>query len=279
MLQHTSHEMYEADIFSGTFTTTAPADEPDLFIQHGGRFHSRGHFRWENLQNQWVLHFVQSGRGQMIANGAAYTVAAGDIFTFAPGVHVVYYDYPETPWHYSWLAFCGRQVAQLMNRVGISAATPLLKGRFNSALQLLLTDIVLTFSHPEVGHFYPTVAAWQLLNQLAKKETAQTARPDLAVRARHLVDTAYMSFIGVEELADKLKISRATLFRHFRQAYGISPKTYIDTRRLERARGLVLRSSSDITDIANACGYSNVAYFIRAFRQRFGMSPGLFRQQ
>jgi AraC-like DNA-binding protein len=47
--------------------------------------------------------------------------------------------------------------------------------------------------------------------------------------------------------------------------------------RLERARRLLAVSDSSVTEISEICGFAGANHFVRAFRQRFGAPPGMFR--
>jgi AraC-like DNA-binding protein len=52
-------------------------------------------------------------------------------------------------------------------------------------------------------------------------------------------------------------------------------------RRLEECRAILESPSSrarSVTDIAYARGFNSLASFYRAFRQRFGVSPGMVRR-
>lgn len=64
--------------------------------------------------------------------------------------------------------------------------------------------------------------------------------------------------------------------RLFAELAGTPPHRYLLRVRLdEAARGL--RQGASVTDACFASGFQNLSYFIRAFRQRFGISPGKYR--
>ena len=85
--------------------------------------------------------------------------------------------------------------------------------------------------------------------------------------------------IRIEELARELGVSRFHLQRIFREIFGTSLYQRIKTIRLEKAANLlVVNRGSTISEIALQCGYSSQASFLKAFRERFGMTPGLWRR-
>ncbi|WP_456392877.1 AraC family transcriptional regulator [Nitratifractor sp.] len=86
--------------------------------------------------------------------------------------------------------------------------------------------------------------------------------------------------IRIEELAEELGVSRFHLQRIFRETFGSSLYRRVSTIRLEKAANLLLvNAGSTVSEIALQCGYSSQSSFIKAFRQRFGMTPGAWRRE
>ena len=69
-------------------------------------------------------------------------------------------------------------------------------------------------------------------------------------------------------------------FIHFFKKYvGMSCIEYINNVRLEQA-ALQLESNTDTTlDVSLAVGFRNLSYFHRAFKKKYGMTPGKFVQE
>ena len=62
---------------------------------------------------------------------------------------------------------------------------------------------------------------------------------------------------------------------HARQNF----RTYLNAIRLERSVHFLRDLRYNVTDAANLCGFTDVQYFIRCFRQRFGLTPGEYRHR
>jgi AraC-like DNA-binding protein len=56
-------------------------------------------------------------------------------------------------------------------------------------------------------------------------------------------------------------------------------RVYLNEIRLERSLHFLRDLRYNVTDVANLCGYTDVQYFIRCFRQRFGFTPGKYRNR
>lgn len=56
-------------------------------------------------------------------------------------------------------------------------------------------------------------------------------------------------------------------------------RVYVNEIRLERSLHFLRDLRYNVTDVANLCGFTDVQYFIRVFRQRFGFTPGEYRKR
>ncbi len=65
--------------------------------------------------------------------------------------------------------------------------------------------------------------------------------------------------------------------RFFREIAGVSPIRYLISYRLERACSLLVHTTQSVTDIALECGFENISYFIRKFREEKGCTPKEYR--
>ncbi len=80
------------------------------------------------------------------------------------------------------------------------------------------------------------------------------------------------------QVADAFYMSSYTLSRLFKTHMGVSYTDYINAKRLEYAKELLLTTDLPVQEVAVAVGYER-NYFYRIFRARFGMSATEFRKQ
>ena len=94
------------------------------------------------------------------------------------------------------------------------------------------------------------------------------------VRARMRSEPCLVwSIAGMARIAG-LSVSR---FRAvYRDLSGASPQEELITARLERARTLLTDSPSLVSEVAQACGFSDPHYFSRLFSKRIGVAPSAY---
>lgn len=88
----------------------------------------------------------------------------------------------------------------------------------------------------------------------------------------------YRDPIGVKDLAMAARISPAHLNRFFRSEYSVSTMQYLYDWRLTVALRLLDSPYLTVSEIADECGFSSANYFVRAFKKKYGTTPGEFRK-
>lgn len=78
---------------------------------------------------------------------------------------------------------------------------------------------------------------------------------------------------SVEDLAEKVNVSRVQLYRKVKAILGISISDHINNIKLERAAEMLKSGQMNISETAYALGFSSPNYFSTAFKAKFGISP------
>jgi AraC-like DNA-binding protein len=104
------------------------------------------------------------------------------------------------------------------------------------------------------------------------------ARPQIT-RALMLVHSSLTPDWTVNDLAARVGLSRSAFTLEFSAVMGMAPGQYLTEQKLIRAAALLRSTPHDLATIADLVGYASVPSFIKAFKQRFRMSPGSYRRQ
>ena len=274
---HWSNMMYQLDA-----SPRINGWEPELFISCVGHFFSYGDFRFQQISHGCILHLVESGKGAFEMNGGRYETGAGEAFCFFTHKHIHYYDFPGSPWRFSWIHIGGAKAREALANIGITEASPHAAGGLHTLLEGLIKEVELKYAKPDVDPVFASCAAWRMMELLAGR--TETVRKDglsrdLAEAAKYLIDNHYMAILMIDEIAMQLQCDRTSLFRKFKAAYGVSPKEHLDSVRIETAKRLLLESPSTGKEVATLCGYRNEQYFSRAFKKRTGLPPATWRKR
>lgn len=110
-----------------------------------------------------------------------------------------------------------------------------------------------------------------------KKETFEK-RTKIANYVMNYIYKYIETNINIDELSQELNISKFHLHRIFKDEFGKNIYESIKSIRLEKAANLLITNKySTITDISKMTGYSSQTSFLRAFKQRFLMTPTIWK--
>jgi AraC-like DNA-binding protein len=79
--------------------------------------------------------------------------------------------------------------------------------------------------------------------------------------------------LSILTMANELRISTRTLQRAFQSVFGTSVSLYVQHRRLERARSLLLKSGRPICHSARHMGFEHASRFAQQYRRLYGNLP------
>jgi signal transduction histidine kinase/DNA-binding response OmpR family regulator/ligand-binding sensor domain-containing protein len=86
---------------------------------------------------------------------------------------------------------------------------------------------------------------------------------------RHLSDEN----ISVEDLAQKMFVSRVQLYRKLKALTNQSVTDFVRDYRLDKAKAMLKNREGNVGEVASKVGFGSESYFSRAFKERFGVSP------
>ncbi|AOR34751.1 transcriptional regulator [Streptomyces fodineus] len=94
---------------------------------------------------------------------------------------------------------------------------------------------------------------------------------------RRYVDRNATGRLTVADLAAQAHVSERQLTRLFRTELGTTPASYIESARVEAARGRLETTDDTLDRVASACGFNTVDTLIRAFRRQLDTTPTEYR--
>ena len=98
-------------------------------------------------------------------------------------------------------------------------------------------------------------------------------------RVRRFIEENFHRDFTVADLSRMAGMSRTGLGREWSRAYSLSPFALRDRLRMERARNELALGERSVREIAEACGFSDPAYFVRFFKKHEGVTPGVYRKE
>ncbi len=148
-------------------------------------------------------------------------------------------------------------------------------------IEKYIEDILFYFDHPAlVNDDILSLKTKEIILLLMQTEEAPQVRAILEnlFSPRTLDFTAIIEAhlfhpLTLAELAMLTNMSLSSFKRKFKTVYQDNPSSYIQQKRLEKARELLCFSDHSVGDIADQCGYKTISHFSKRFKDFYGQAP------
>lgn len=102
--------------------------------------------------------------------------------------------------------------------------------------------------------------------------------PEISVcdRAKQYIEENFDSQITAEDVARASACSVSHLRMLFKKGFGISPMRYLCHVRVEKAKEMLESGLFCLEEVATSCGFQNIYYFSKVFKDHVGVPPGRF---
>lgn len=156
---------------------------------------------------------------------------------------------------------------------------PVVRMPLHGEASAVLAELVAGFGARSFrDRFQETELLHQLLVALYRDQVAATQTDDPVEYGRHYLRDHFRSPINLKSVAGYCGVSREHFIRAFGKRYGEPPGELLRRLRLEQARRMLRATQLPVQDIALACGYADANTFCRAYRQKYGETPGRSRR-
>jgi AraC-like DNA-binding protein len=119
---------------------------------------------------------------------------------------------------------------------------------------------------------------WKVLANFLRTFMGRRVRRAATV-ATHVLATLDDRGVHADAIAHQVGTSWRTIERAFDVAIGLSPRQFVQIRRVSAAANHLRSGALGLADIAAACGFADQAHFTRTFQTLVGISPGRYARE
>ena len=128
-----------------------------------------------------------------------------------------------------------------------------------------------------------TQLAWQLKQNLPSAEgtaDVKTLRDGERIKKMlEYIDAHLGDPVTAEDVARSAAVSESECLRCFHTMIGDTPIRYLRRRRIQRAAQLLISTRERTAQIAEKCGFQDLSYFAKTFREMEGCTPTEYRKR
>lgn len=261
-----------------------PASEPFSVVQVGAEEVRRSaDYRFDNANREpkssLVIQRTLAGAAWFRDASGTQPVPAGYAMLFTH-TEPTAYGYPPAatePYRLRFLSFSPDGVVDLFVR---------LRAEFGSVVRMpdeseataLFDEAIERYRRRQFrDRLHESELVYRLLVALYREQVQGTRTSDPIEFGHHYVRNHFRSPVNLKGVAQKCGVSREHFIREFSARYRESPGLMLRRLRLEHAQAMLAGTVLSVQDVALASGFTSSNTFCRAYRTRFGHSPGAAR--
>ena len=264
------------------FLLSAPIRSPLGAITAAGVLCKRGWSGWKppRVLGSYALVLITAGAGSYEdVRGCRREVKAGDVIWVFPELGHSYSPPEDGSWDELFVVFTG-PVFDLLRSTGVlDPARPVWRAAGGAQWRRRLAELVRPVASE--GEALRRVSALQQvvvgLASVQPWSGEGAARPEWLAEACRRIEQAPAGAVDWPSLAAALDMSYESFRKKFTAQTGSSPGRYRQAGLLDRACGLLLTRDLTHKEIAEQLGFADEFHFSKAFKQRIGIAPAVFR--
>lgn len=248
----------------------------------GGYFPKRLISRLDGREDYYFL-YNETGIIKVRTNEGVKPISPGCILAFKPKEKQIYwYDEPGYSKNY-WIHFTGFGADEILDTLEIPTGIPVAVG-YVSSIEGLFEEIIKEMNRSRPAYDMYAAALFMQIICNVRRKIKENVSDNMALRNKRVyqslqyIQQNYHLNIRVSDLAQISYLSKNRYTSVFAELLGVTPKQYILTHKIQKAKELLLTTDLDIGEIALSIGYNDSLYFSRIFKEYVGMAPSAFRK-
>ncbi len=263
--------------FVNTLSVSFPAHAPFRILAAGAvQGMSGDSFVKENYPYR-LMECVISGKGYLTIDGQTHELTRGDCYWVKPGSDCDYRSDLKEPWFKQFFIADGELIDPLLTAYRMKRIAVITDADVFDAFERMM--VLSNHDAPDI-HEKAGLLFHELLLQLKLgSKPIHDEVPETILTVKNYLDGRLEKHVSMDDLAEKVHLSKGHLIRNFRKHVGMTPYEYLLSRRIEKAKVLLRNTSMTVGAVAGRLSFDDQYYFSNFFKKRTGVSPSHYRTE
>lgn len=227
------------------------------------------------------LFYVRAGNGNFLVEDRSFPIAKDDLIIINPNIEHTEISFESTPLEYVSLGVEGLSFTfrDLENYTIFNCRSN------KNNLTFYFTSMLAELENKEKDYELICQDLLEILIIHLLRTTGYTFELTPSLKAsrecsavKRYIDANYAEDITLDTLSEMAHLNKYYFVHTFTKAYGLSPISYLNERRLQASKELLQSTNHSISEVARLSGFSSQSYYAQSFKKSCNMSPGNYRK-
>ena len=224
-----------------------------------------------------IIHITE-GQAEIFIDGKRFVAKSGDSLFVSPMVsHRM--NVLKGKFGYYCICFDGKLLGDREEAGNVAEGSKKLPPMMrNSVVAESVKNIAHLFGGDKKGRSYSAVGELyrifgEIISANLLEDAADSSDGKFALAIFKYIKGKYSEQITSGDCAEHFYIDQSSFCRKFKKCFGTTFSNYLCSYRLERARQMLEEKNLSVSEVSNKAGYANTSYFIKKYRQAYGITP------
>ena len=278
----------ERDELWGLTVTTIGREEIGPTDSYPTRGHADGYYfdlKQGRILPEYQLLYIIEGEGIFHSRTVpSARLKEGDFFLLFPGEWHSYHPTGPRGWKKYWIGFKGRNMDDRVHAGFLSPTKPIYHVGYNNMIEELYKDAYEAAIREEAysqqvmaGIVNHLIGLMYSMERNIELKSRNQSHVEMISKARLRIRESLESSLTIQQVAEEMGVSYSNFRKLFKEHTGLSPATYQQDLRLQRAKELLSTTDMSIKEIAYQLNFESPDYFSAKFKAKTGRKPSELR--
>lgn len=152
-----------------------------------------------------------------------------------------------------------------------------------------ISDLPIEFEEAKLAYESLSVSSQERMESvvnIAKMLTQYILFKNLISEYKNAILTQAVTYISlnldkdlsIESICECLNVSKSVLYRSFHKYMNCTVGEYINNKRIEYAKSMILNTTKSLQEISDSVGFSDYTYFCKIFKKTEGITPFKYKK-
>lgn len=243
-----------------------------------------------------VLHFAVFANQNDVVDAASYAVQKGNIdYKETIRIEIEYVKYLKKADYEKTVECLVKIINQMPQNVEVAENLSGLLWRFADDIFAVMNEMgisPMSAIEYDYDECYERFLRTQSLDELKKmlfgmvqrltnyiKERRESTNEDVMDSIRKYIEEHFEKNVTLDEISEMVHLSPNYVSTLFRKQYNKSFSAYVNELKMEKAVWWLTYTDKNVDEISGKLGYANFRSFIRAFKNRYNVTPSQYRKE